>query len=349
MAGRVVLRRRRSGRRRTGPATARAKVAWPAAAWAARWRLRERAPRPPRERRSRGGPGATSRPGQLRCEAPSRCYVQPPMRPQVALPSILIAILLGAFALAGCGGGDAGDDASASELIQQTFGNAAQLKSGRIGLGLDAELKSGSVQASVDARFAQSEPGQLPRLAGTLKLDSGTGTLQAGAISTGDQGYITVAGQAFAVPDSDWKTFTQGYLADQKKTDQQRAAQPTLSSLGVHPRAVAHRPAQGRRGRDRRREDDPPDRRRRRAQDARRTSPRSRARPAPAGQLSALGTDITSAGVQIDTGSRRPPPAPAEDPPGAQHRHARPAPHLQPTSASPRRSRRPRTPARCRT
>lgn len=157
------------------------------------------------------------------------------MRPQVALPSILIAVLLGAFALVGCGGGG-GDDASASSLIQQTFGNDAQLKSGRIGLGLNADLQSGSVQASVDARFTQGEPGQLPKLDGTLKLDSGNaGTIQAGAISLGDKGYITVGGQAFAVPDADWKTFTSGYLADQKATDKQRAAQPTLSSLGIHP------------------------------------------------------------------------------------------------------------------
>lgn len=157
------------------------------------------------------------------------------MRPQVALPSILIAVLLGAFVLVGCGGGG-GDDASASELIQQTFGSDSQLKSGHIGLGLNADLRSGSVQASVDARFSQSEPGQLPKLDGTLKLDSGdAGTIQAGAISTGDQGWITVGGQAFAVPDDDWKTFTEGYVADQRKTDKQQASQPTLSALGIHP------------------------------------------------------------------------------------------------------------------
>jgi hypothetical protein len=159
------------------------------------------------------------------------------MRPQVALPSILIALLLGAFALAGCGGGGA-DDASASKLMEQTFGNDAQLKSGRVGLALNADLKSGSVQASVDARFSQGESGQLPRLDGTLKLDSGdAGTIQAGAISLGDKGYITVGGQAFAVPGADWKTFTRGYLSDQQDSEKQRAAQPTLGSLGIHPDA----------------------------------------------------------------------------------------------------------------
>ena len=159
------------------------------------------------------------------------------MRPQVALPSILIAVLLGVFALAGCGGGG-GDDASASELIKQTFGNDAQLKSGRIGLGLNADLQSGSVQASVDARFSQAQSGQLPKLAGTLKLDSGAGgTIEAGAISLGDRGYITVAGQAFEVPAADWKRFTDGYLADQRETNKERAGQPTLGSLGIHPEA----------------------------------------------------------------------------------------------------------------
>ncbi len=158
------------------------------------------------------------------------------MRPQVALPSILIAVLLGVFVLAGCGGGDDGSSESASELIKQTFGNDAQLKSGRIGLGMDAELKSGTVQASIDARFAQGDSGQLPKLDGTLKLDSGTsGTLQAGAISTGDKGYVTVAGQAFEIPASEWRSFTDGYLSDQKETDQKRASSPSLTALGIHP------------------------------------------------------------------------------------------------------------------
>jgi hypothetical protein len=223
------------------------------------------------------------------------------MRPQVALPSILVAVLLGAFALVGCGGGG-GDDASASDLIQQTFGNDAQLKSGRVGLGLNADLRSGSVQASVDARFSQGQPGQLPKLDGTLKLDSGTaGTLQAGAISLGDKGYVTVAGQAFAVPDADWKTFTDGYVADQKQTDRKRAAQPTLGALGIHPDQWLIDPkkdGESEIGGDKTTHitagvDVP-----KMLQDVAKVARKTGA----SGQISAMGTNIKSAGVQIDTG-----------------------------------------------
>jgi hypothetical protein len=223
------------------------------------------------------------------------------MRPQVALPSILIAVLLGAFALAGCGGGG-GDDASASDLIKQTFGNDAQLKSGRIGLGLNADLQSGSVQASVDARFSQGQPGQLPKLDGTLKLDSGTaGTLQAGAISLGDKGYITVAGQAFSVPDADWASFTKGYVADQKKTDSKRASQPTLSALGIHPEQWLTDPKKdgdSEIGGDKTIHitsgvDVP-----KMLQDVSKVASKTGA----SNQISAMGTNIKSANVQIDTG-----------------------------------------------
>jgi len=150
------------------------------------------------------------------------------MRPQVALPTIMVALLL---VLAGCGG----SSPSAQDLIRDTFANDAQVKSGRIGLGLDAKLKTGEVQATVDARFAEGASSGLPKLDGTLTLVSGGQTIKAGAISTGDRGWITVAGQAFTVPAADWKQFTDGYVADQKATDQRRASQPTLSALGVHP------------------------------------------------------------------------------------------------------------------
>jgi hypothetical protein len=223
------------------------------------------------------------------------------MRPQVALPSILVAVLLGALVLVGCGGGG-GDDASASDLIKQTFGNDAQLKSGRIGLGLNADLQSGSVQASVDARFSQGAPGQLPKLDGTLKLDSGTaGTLQAGAISLGDKGWITVARQAFTVPDADWKKFTQGYIADQKSSDKQRASQPTLSALGIHPEQWLVDPktdGEGEIGGDKTIHITSGVDVAKMLQDVAKVARKTGA----SSQVSALGTGIKSASVQIDTG-----------------------------------------------
>jgi hypothetical protein len=224
------------------------------------------------------------------------------MRPQVALPAILVAVLLGAFALAGCGGGGK-DDASASQLIQQTFGNDAQLKSGRIGLGLNADLQSSSVQASVDARFSQGQPGQLPKLDGTLKLDSGdAGTIQAGAISLGDKGYVTVGGQAFEVPAADWKRFTDGYVADQRKSDKQRASQPTLGALGIHPEQWLVDPrkdGEGEIGGEKTIHLTAGVDVAKMLQDVSKVADKTGA----GSQVSALGTGIKSADVQIDTGA----------------------------------------------
>lgn len=154
------------------------------------------------------------------------------MRPQVALRSVFLVVVCGALALAGCGGADR----SASELIQQTFGSDRPVDSGRLSVGLQTDLKdSGAIDLKVSARFAQGGEGQLPKFDGTLALVTDSGSLEAGAISTGDRGYLVVAGQPYEVSAADWKRFTKGYAESERETDEDLARQPTLGSLGIHP------------------------------------------------------------------------------------------------------------------
>jgi len=158
------------------------------------------------------------------------------MRPQVALRLVLVAVLAGALALAGCGGDDASDK-SASELIEATFSSDQPVESGRLQLGVRADLaESGSLEGTLTARFAQGGEDQLPKLDGQLSLVTDGGSLEAGAISTGDKGYLVVAGQAYEVPASDWARITKAYAASERETDKRRRAQPTLDQLGIDPR-----------------------------------------------------------------------------------------------------------------
>ena len=158
------------------------------------------------------------------------------MRPQVALRVVLAAVLAGVLAIAGCGGDDA-SDRSAAELIESTFSSDQPVESGRLQIGVRADLaESGSLEGTLTARFAQADEGQLPKLDGTLSLVTDGGSLEGGAISTGDAGYVIVAGQAYEVPAGDWRQITKSYTASERETDRRRRAQPTLASLGIDPR-----------------------------------------------------------------------------------------------------------------
>jgi hypothetical protein len=159
------------------------------------------------------------------------------MRPQVALPLLAAAISACVLALAGCGGGGGTSTTAAGSpvaLIQQTFGSDQAVHSGRLTIAASADAEgTADFHAKVSARFDQARKGQLPRLDGTLDLTSSGGQLQAGAISTGTRGYLTVAGQAYRVPDAQFTAFTKRYLGDQQAT--QAARRPSLDALGIHP------------------------------------------------------------------------------------------------------------------
>jgi hypothetical protein len=161
------------------------------------------------------------------------------MRPQVALLSILAAVVAGAFALTGCGGGSSTSTtagASPAALVAQTFGSDRAVKSGRITLAAKGAAEgTGEFDLKLNAKFDQAQANQLPKLDGTLSITSSGGSLQVGAISTGTQAFLTVAGTSYAVSDSDLAAFTKSYLGDQKQTATTKGSRPTLGALGIHP------------------------------------------------------------------------------------------------------------------
>ncbi|HEY8581427.1 MAG TPA: hypothetical protein VIL49_00710 [Capillimicrobium sp.] len=166
------------------------------------------------------------------------------MKPQLRLLALLAA-LVAAMTLAACGGGDDDDsaetsDRSASEILQETFKGGDGVESGVLTLGLDVAMPEGSgtgqsAQLELSGPFesAESDDG-LPRFDFTLKIaGDGAMSIEAGAVSTGDAGFLTFQGEAYEVPADVFAQFRDGFVEAQKQGDD--ADQPTLQALGIDP------------------------------------------------------------------------------------------------------------------
>jgi hypothetical protein len=161
------------------------------------------------------------------------------MRPQVALPSLLVALLVAALVVVGCGGGGSGSSGeSASQLIDQTF-KSVNVKSGKLNLSFDADVKGVAQPVAITLTgpfVASTDQTKVPRFDFAAKITSSGKTTQLGAISTGDQGFVMYQGVAFKVPDTLFKQFVASYANVQKQASTNQSKTPSLLSLGIHPR-----------------------------------------------------------------------------------------------------------------
>jgi hypothetical protein len=149
----------------------------------------------------------------------------------------LALALVAALTLAACGGG--GGDAT--KLLNQTFSGGKKVRSGQLDLALRIDAKGasqlgGPVTIKLSGPFESQGNGTLPKFDFELALNaSGTRNFSAGAISTGDQGFLKLKGQAYQVPPNVFASFKQGYEQSQKQA-QQKSQSRSLSSFGVDPR-----------------------------------------------------------------------------------------------------------------
>ncbi len=161
----------------------------------------------------------------------------------------LLAILLTA-GLSACGGG--GSDQSATELIKQTFGGEHPVKSGKLDVRLRFDAKglqgaNGPIALKLTGPFASSGKGKLPRFDFDLALTTGGSTMQLGAVSMGDRGFLKFGGTSYVVSDQLFKQFKDGYEKSAQDSAKKNAA-PSFASLGIHPRTgCATRRRRGRR------------------------------------------------------------------------------------------------------
>jgi hypothetical protein len=160
--------------------------------------------------------------------------------------AVLLSLLAGvAFGVAACGGGDdgSGDQASAStdvnELLTQTFSGSKQVKSGILDLKLQLEAKGGSSQLEGPVTIRLSGPfesrggGELPRFHLEASFEGAGQSINAGATSTGDKGFISFQGTDYAVEDQVFNQFKAGFEQAQKQGGGKRQS---FASLGMDPR-----------------------------------------------------------------------------------------------------------------
>jgi hypothetical protein len=149
----------------------------------------------------------------------------------------LALALVAALTLAACGGG--GEDAT--KVLNQTFSGGKKVRSGKLDLALTfsgqgvPQLK-GPVTVKLNGPFQSSGTGTLPQFDFSLALGGGGQSFAAGAISTGDKGFLKFQGQTYAVPANVFASFKQGYEQAQKQAQQKGKQNTSLSSLGIDPR-----------------------------------------------------------------------------------------------------------------
>jgi hypothetical protein len=167
------------------------------------------------------------------------------VKPQVALPTLLAAMALAVLGLFGCGGSGSGgtsgtsSSATPAELVSQTFGSNAKVRSGRLTVALDADVKGTTqpVKLELTGPFSSSgDPRQIPSFDLTLTVTSDGKTEEYGATSTGDKGFLKYQGTEYAVPDQLFRQFADRYAQAQRQAAGRRKGATTLRALGIDPR-----------------------------------------------------------------------------------------------------------------
>ncbi len=157
------------------------------------------------------------------------------------------ALLLAAIALVACGGDDKSSTGgtavksdNAEDILAQTFSgaNGKKVKSGKIDLtatinasGAGTNL-NGPIDIKLSGPFQSLGKGKVPKFDMALEFTGAGQNIKAGAVSTGDKGFINFNGQAYAVDDATFKQFADGYIQAQKNP---QSSPTNLKSLGLNP------------------------------------------------------------------------------------------------------------------
>ena len=153
---------------------------------------------------------------------------------------VCLLLLASLLAFSACGGDD---DEDVSTLLSQTFGGGGEdVKSGRLDLSFKLNAQglqnvNGPVSVRLSGPFASTEQAELPRFDFTLGFDAAGQNIAAGAVSTGDKGFLRFQDQAYAVGEDLFKQFRDGY-AEQAKCAEQSGAKGggvSFKSLGIDP------------------------------------------------------------------------------------------------------------------
>jgi len=123
-------------------------------------------------------------------------------------------------------------------ILRATFGSNKPVHSANVALDFNLNLQGvnrlkGPVSFRLSGPFQSPGKGSLPKFDFTLGIHGGTTNVTAGAISTGDKGYLSFQGANYAVTDQQFASFRQGFASAQ--TGNAKGSHATFASLGVDP------------------------------------------------------------------------------------------------------------------
>ena len=161
------------------------------------------------------------------------------MRPRS--PILFALACLAALVVAGCGGGSSSKPSpEVTKLLGDTFGSNKPVTSGRLAVRVGADTVgvaglSGPLKLTFAGPFQSQGTGKTPKFDFDLALRRGGTTLNAGAVSTGDKGYLKLIGNAYRLDDKAFASLNRsGSQAADSATKKDSGI--SLSKLGIDPR-----------------------------------------------------------------------------------------------------------------
>jgi hypothetical protein len=156
------------------------------------------------------------------------------------LLAVLAALVLG---LAACGSDDGGNDEDAAAVINETFGGKKDVNSGKLEMSVSAELEGTGAAANLDEPVSLKLSGPfesrgneaLPEVDLDLSVSGGGQTFTAGALTTGEEAFISYQGTDYQVPDSQFRRYKRQIERDARR-DRNRDDNFNFAALGINPR-----------------------------------------------------------------------------------------------------------------
>ena len=149
----------------------------------------------------------------------------------------LIVALLVTGLVAGCGGGDSGEEADSGtdvdQLLKDTFSGSKEINSGKFDLvlGVKSAGEAGTVAIKVAGPFQSEGKGKVPKLDIQASFEGAGQSLEAGVTSTVERGFVNFSGTDYEISGPLWKQFTASYEEAASK-----GSNESLATLGIDPR-----------------------------------------------------------------------------------------------------------------
>jgi hypothetical protein len=145
---------------------------------------------------------------------------------------ILACTLLAVLLVAGCGGGDDGDDAASgqdvNQLLEETFAETGKLESAKV--DLSGELEGVGTVALSGA--VETQGSEFPKLDLEGSYEFADQSVSAGITTTGDEGFVSYQGTDYQLSDEVFRELQDAYAQAQSSQKQGMS----LATLGLDPR-----------------------------------------------------------------------------------------------------------------